>query len=705
MHSILFIVFVPLVAAIVAGFANKSFGATLPKAITTGGLFLSCALSWPVFIGFLMGSSEASVTPVLHFMTSGTFDVSWALRVDALTAVMLVVITSVSALVHLYSWGYMSEDPDQPRFFAYLSLFTFAMLMLVTADNLIQMFFGWEGVGLASYLLIGFWFRKPSANAAAIKAFVVNRVGDLGFMLGIFGTYLVFNTVSIPAILAAAPSMAGSTIGFLWFRADTMTVLCLLLFVGAMGKSAQLGLHTWLPDAMEGPTPVSALIHAATMVTAGVFMVCRLSPMFETSPTAMGFVTFIGAATCLFAATIGTTQTDIKRVIAYSTCSQLGYMFFAAGVGAYGAAMFHLFTHAFFKALLFLGAGSVIHAMHHEQDMRFYGGLRKAIPVTFWAMLLGTLAITGVGLYGIGGFAGYHSKDAIIEVAWAAGSPVASMVGVFAALLTSFYSWRLMFLTFWGEPRWAASEHIQHALHDAHGHGHDDHAHDHGDAHAHGHDDAHHPDPAGEDAGHTPHVESRGFNEIPKGTGGYHPHESPIVMLIPLIVLSIGAVAAGFVFHRWFIDPESAGGFWNGALFFNEHLMHEMHQVPLLVQLAATIVMLSGLLIAYLTYIRSPGAPAKFADTFQPLYRFLLNKWYFDQLYHFLFVRPAFAIGRLLWHRGDEGTIDRFGPNGSAWLVQVGSRAAVRLQTGYVYTYAFVMLIGLTAAITWAIAG
>ncbi|MEH3037748.1 MAG: NADH-quinone oxidoreductase subunit L [Sphingomonas adhaesiva] len=693
MHPILFIVFLPLVAAVVAGFANKSFGATLPKAITTGALFVSCALSWPVFIGYLMETSTATVVPVLHFITSGTFDVSWALRVDALTAVMLVVITSVSALVHLYSWGYMSEDPDQPRFFAYLSLFTFAMLMLVTADNLIQMFFGWEGVGLASYLLIGFWFRKPSANAAAIKAFVVNRVGDLGFMLGIFATYLVFDTVSIPAILAAAPSMAGSTIGFLWFRADTMTVICLLLFVGAMGKSAQLGLHTWLPDAMEGPTPVSALIHAATMVTAGVFMVCRLSPMFQTSPTAMGFITFIGAATCLFAATVGTTQTDIKRVIAYSTCSQLGYMFFAAGVGAYGAAMFHLFTHAFFKALLFLGAGSVIHAMHHEQDMRFYGGLRKAIPVTFWAMLLGTLAITGVGIYGIGGFAGYHSKDAIIEVAWAAGSPVASMVGVFAALLTSFYSWRLMFLTFWGTPRWAASEHIQHALHDAH-----DHAHDHS-------AEAHHGEAATEDAGHAPHVETRGFNEIPTGTGGYHPHESPLPMLIPLIVLSIGAVAAGFVFHGWFIEPETAGDFWKGALFFDEHLMHEMHEVPLLVKLAATIVMLTGLLIAWASYIRSPSFPAKFVDTFQPIYQFLLRKWYFDELYNFLFVRPAFAIGRLLWHRGDEGTIDRFGPNGSAWVVQMGSRVTARLQTGYVYTYAFVMLIGLTAAITWAIAG
>ena len=395
---ILFIVFLPLLAAIVAGLGQKLLGETTSKLLTTGALFAAALLSWATFIPFLAGTATPGVTHVLTWMQSGTMDVAWSLRVDALTAVMLVVITSVSALVHLYSWGYMEEDPDQPRFFAYLSLFTFAMLMLVTADSLIQMFFGWEGVGLASYLLIGFWYKKPSANAAAIKAFVVNRVGDLGFMLGIFGIYLVFGTVSIDAILKAAPSMAGSTIGFLWFRADTLTVLCLLLFVGAMGKSAQLGLHTWLPDAMEGPTPVSALIHAATMVTAGVFMVCRLSPLFETSPTALHVVTFVGAATCLFAATCGLVQTDIKRVIAYSTCSQLGYMFFAAGIGAYGAAMFHLFTHAFFKALLFLGAGSVIHAMHHEQDMRFYGGLRKEIPLTFWAMMMGTLAITGVGL-------------------------------------------------------------------------------------------------------------------------------------------------------------------------------------------------------------------------------------------------------------------------------------------------------------------
>jgi NADH-quinone oxidoreductase subunit L len=696
---ILAIVFLPLLAAVIAGLGNKQLGAVPAKVITTAALFASCALSWPIFIGFLTGARALEITHVLEWIASGDMTVAWSLRVDALTAVMLVVITSVSALVHLYSWGYMDEDPDQPRFFAYLSLFTFAMLMLVTADNLVQMFFGWEGVGLASYLLIGFWFRKPSANAAAIKAFVVNRVGDLGFMLGIFGTFLVFDTVSIPAILAAAPNMAGSTIGFLGLRADTMTVLCLLLFVGAMGKSAQLGLHTWLPDAMEGPTPVSALIHAATMVTAGVFMVCRLSPMFEASPVALEVVTFVGAATCLFAATCGLVQTDIKRVIAYSTCSQLGYMFFAAGVGAYGAAMFHLFTHAFFKALLFLGAGSVIHAMHHEQDMRFYGGLRRNIPLTFWTMMMGTLAITGVGIpavfgntLGIG-FAGFHSKDAIVEAGWAAGEPGVWFVAVLVAAITSFYSWRLMFLTFWGQPRWAASEHIQHALHDAHGH--DDH-------HAHA-ADAHHGEAAEEHAGGEPDEHARGHDEVRTGTGGYHPHESPWSMLVPLILLSIGAIAAGFAFHEAFIEPESGEHFWRGAIAFREHLMHEMHEVPTAIKLSATIAMLLGLGSAWYAYIRNPSFPGGFAEQFGIGYRFLLHKWYFDELYHLLFVRPAFAIGRLLWHRGDEQTIDRFGPNGSAWLVQAGSRAAIRLQTGYVYTYAFVMLIGLTAAVTWAI--
>jgi NADH-quinone oxidoreductase subunit L len=602
---------------------------------------------------------------------------------------MLVVVTTVSALVHLYSWGYMAEDPSQPRFFAYLSLFTFAMLMLVTANNLVQMFFGWEGVGLASYLLIGFWYHKPSANAAAIKAFVVNRVGDFGFSLGIFGTFLVFGTVDIPTILAAAPDMAGSTFGFLGMRVDVMTTLCILLFIGAMGKSAQLGLHTWLPDAMEGPTPVSALIHAATMVTAGVFMVCRLSPMFETSDTALAVVTIVGAATALFAATVGTVQNDIKRVIAYSTCSQLGYMFFAAGVGAYGAAMFHLFTHAFFKALLFLGAGSVIHAMHHEQDMRFYGGLRKSIPLTFWAMLIGTLAITGVGIIQVAGlpsfgFAGFFSKDAIIESAFASGATGVFLIGVFAALLTSFYSWRLMFLTFWGKPRWAASEHIQHAVHDAH-HGHD----------------AHHDDPAAENAGHDTHPSEPDAHHVAEGTAGYHPHESPWTMLVPLGVLSLGAIAAGMVFHHAFIDYHEGEAFWAGSLYFDTHLMHEIHEVPLWVKLSPAIVMIAGFVIAFLAYLRSPGFPAKFAEHFRVLYTFLYNKWFFDELYNVTIVRPSMWLGRFFWKRGDEKTIDRFGPDGAAALVEAGTRVTGRLQSGYLYTYAFVMLIGVSAAVTW----
>ena len=683
MQSILFIVFLPLLAAIIGGLGNRMLGNAVVKTLTTGALFIACALSWPIFLSFLGGNAEAHVVPVLKWVQSGALTFDWALRVDTLTAVMLVVITTVSALVHLYSWGYMEEDPDQPRFFAYLSLFTFAMLMLVTADNLVQMFFGWEGVGLASYLLIGFWFKKPTANAAAIKAFVVNRVGDLGFMLGIFGTFLVFGTVSIPAILEAAPGMAGSTIGFLGYRFDTMTVLCILLFIGAMGKSAQLGLHTWLPDAMEGPTPVSALIHAATMVTAGVFMVCRLSPMFETSPTALSFVTFIGAATCFFAATVGTTQWDIKRVIAYSTCSQLGYMFFAAGVGAYGAAMFHLFTHAFFKALLFLGAGSVIHAMHHEQDMRYYGALRKEIPLTFWAMTAGTLAITGVGLLGVFGFAGFYSKDAILEAAFASGKELgvfAFWTGVIAALMTSFYSWRLVFLTFFGKPRWAGSEHIQHAVH--------------GD---------HHDHPAEEHAGaETEGHHEHGHGHAAEGTAGYHPHESPLSMLIPLGVLTLGAVFSGFLFQRGFIEDAA---FWNGAIFYNEHLMHAMHEVPLWVKLSATVVMLLGLLTAWFAYIRKPDLPGRFVEQFSVLHKFVYNKWYFDELYNFLFVRPAFWFGRMFWKIGDIGIIDRFGPNGAAWLVDRGAVVAKKVQSGYLYSYALVMLLGLVGAISWVMVG
>ncbi len=661
MHPVILIVFLPLVAAIIAGLFGRWIGKTAAKVVTTGSLFVGALLSWPIFLDYLGGDAGATVVPVLEWIRSGSMSVDWALRVDALTAVMLVVVTTVSSLVHLYSWGYMEEDPGQPRFFAYLSLFSFAMLMLVTADSLVQMFFGWEGVGLASYLLIGFWYHKPSANAAAVKAFVVNRVGDFGFSLGIFATFLVFGTVSIPAILAAAPGMAGATIGFAGMRVDVMTLICILLFIGAMGKSAQLGLHTWLPDAMEGPTPVSALIHAATMVTAGVFMVCRLSPMFETSETALAVVTYVGAATAIFAATVGTAQTDIKRVIAYSTCSQLGYMFFAAGVGAYGAAMFHLFTHAFFKALLFLGAGSVIHAMHHEQDMRYYGALRKQIPITFWVMVIGTLAITGVGIVGVAGFAGFWSKDAILESAWAAGSVPGTMafwVGAFAALLTSFYSWRLIFLTFFGKARWIESEHIQHSVHKT-------------------------PKQAGADT-----------------TGGYHPHESPLTMLVPLGLLAVGAIFAGQVFHHAFLE---SGEFWNGSIAFDEHLVHAMHKVPWWVKGSASMVMLAGFAIAWNNYIRRPEAAGGFVAMFPAVHRFVLNKWYFDELYDAIFVRPAMWLGRLFWHRGDEQIIDRFGPHGAAFAVGAGNRVTARFQSGYVNSYALVMLLGLIGAASWAI--
>jgi NADH-quinone oxidoreductase subunit L len=489
----------------------------------------------------------------------------------------------------------------------------------------------------------------------------------------------VFGTVSIPAILAAAPSMAGSTIGFAGMHVDTMTLLCLLLFVGAMGKSAQLPLHTWLPDAMEGPTPVSALIHAATMVTAGVFMVCRLSPMFEVSETAKTVVTYIGAATCIFAATVGCAQNDIKRVIAYSTCSQLGYMFFAAGVGAYGAAMFHLFTHAFFKALLFLGAGSVIHAMHHEQDMRYYGALRKEIPITFWVMVIGTLAITGVGVDVGGGFgfAGFWSKDAILESAWANGSvpgTIAFWIGALAALLTSFYSWRLIFLTFFGPPRWAASEHIQHALHHVH----------------------ESPDEEHGDSAHEPH-------HMPHGSGGYHPHESPLTILVPIGLLALGALLAGQLFHPVFVSPETAPEFWRGTIAFSRHLAEAAESSALWVKLTPTIVMLIGLWIAWNNYIRSPGSADRFVATVPAVYRFVSNKWYFDELFDFLFVRPSMWLGRLFWHGGDEGTIDRFGPHGAAVAVAGANRITYRLQSGYLYSYALVMLLGLIGAATWAI--
>ncbi|MDX8454037.1 NADH-quinone oxidoreductase subunit L [Mesorhizobium sp. VK9D] len=650
------IVFLPLLGFLIVGLFGNSLGAKASEYITSGFLVIAAVLSWIAFFTVGFGHGEVFTVPVLRWIQSGGIDASWALRIDTLTVVMLVVVNTVSALVHIYSIGYMHHDPNRPRFFAYLSLFTFAMLMLVTADNLIQMFFGWEGVGLASYLLIGFWYKKPSANAAAIKAFVVNRVGDFGFALGIFGVFVLFGSVNLGTIFAnaatfipaegAAPGAAVLTfLGQALDKQSAMTIVCLLLFMGAMGKSAQVPLHTWLPDAMEGPTPVSALIHAATMVTAGVFMLARLSPLFELSHTALTVVTFIGAFTAFFAATVGLVQNDIKRVIAYSTCSQLGYMFVALGVGAYGAAIFHLFTHAFFKALLFLGSGSVIHAVSDEQDMRKMGGLRTLIPKTYWMMVIGTLALTGVGIPAtVIGTAGFFSKDAIIETSFASHSAVAGtafVLLVIAACFTSFYSWRLIFMTFHGEPR--ASHEVMH-----------------------------------------------------------HVHESPPVMLVPLYVLAAGALFAGIIFHGAFIG-EGYAEFWKASLFTlpENHILHEIHELPLWVELAPFIAMVIGFAIAWKFYIRSPELPRSVAANHRLLYGFLLNKWYFDELYDFLFVQPAKRLGRFLWKTGDGTIIDGLGPDGiSARVVDVTNRV-VKLQTGYLYHYAFAMLIGVAALVTW----
>jgi NADH-quinone oxidoreductase subunit L len=682
---IIAIVFLPLLGFLIAGLFGRFIGARPSEVVTTSLLFVSLLFSWIIFAQVGFGTAETSVPVLGNWFTSGTLKVDWALRVDTLTAVMLVVVTTVSALVHLYSIGYMHDDPSRPRFFAFLSLFTFAMLMLVTADNLVQMFFGWEGVGLASYLLIGFWYKKPSANAAAIKAFVVNRVGDFGFALGIFLVFVLTNSVAFETIFAAAPGLAGKQIHVFGMNADAMTIACLLLFMGAMGKSAQFLLHTWLPDAMEGPTPVSALIHAATMVTAGVFMVARLSPLFEQAPEALAFVTFIGATTAFFAATIGLVQNDIKRVIAYSTCSQLGYMFVGLGVGGYSLGIFHLFTHAFFKALLFLGAGSVIHAMHHEQDMRRMGGLRKDIPITFWAMIVGTLALTGFPLT-----AGNFSKDAIIDAAFAAGAHQSTAVYAFilatiAVAFTSFYSWRLIFMTFFGE------RHLAPAGHDASSAETSDAArrHDEGEsARAEDPHSAHAPDDHGHEA--RDHV----------------PHESPWIMLIPLIVLSIGALFAGLIFAGPFIGHDFEH-FWKGSLYQSpdNHILHELHDVGLVVEYLPLLMMASGAFVAWYMYIRAPGTANALARANPLLYSFLLNKWYFDELYDLIFVRPAFWIGRLLWRGGDERVIDGFGPDGIAARVIDVTNRVVRLQTGYVYHYAFAMLIGVAVIITWYLVG
>ena len=709
------ILFAPLIGALICGFGWRFIGEYAGQVITTGLLFLAAILSWIVF---LTPTSATEHIVLLRWIESGSLSTDWGIRLDRLTEIMLVVVTTVSALVHLYSFGYMAHDDNwkheehyKARFFAYLSFFTFTMLMLVTSDNLVQMFFGWEGVGVASYLLIGFYYKKPSANAAAIKAFVVNRVGDFGFALGIFALYFLTDSIRFDDVFAAAPALAQTELSFLWTNWNAANLVGVLLFIGACGKSAQLFLHTWLPDAMEGPTPVSALIHAATMVTAGVFLVCRMSPLLEYAPEAKQLIVIVGASTAFFAATVGLVQNDIKRVIAYSTCSQLGYMFVAAGCGVYSVAMFHLFTHAFFKAMLFLGAGSVIHAMHHEQDMRNYGGLRKKVPYTFAAMLIGTLAITGVGIplthYG---FAGFLSKDAVIESAFV-GSQYAFWLLVIAAFMTSFYSWRLMFMTFFGKPR--------------------------GDHHAYD-----------------------------------HAHESPKTMLVPLGVLALGAVFSGMVWYNSFFGEEEKMRSWfgleaaahgeaaagehatvegeaasagdhaatteaapaedhaatteaatteveapampaaigaapKGAIFIgpDNHIIHEAHGVPTLVKLSPFIAMLLGFGLAIQFYILRPDLPGKLAAQQRPLYLFFLNKWYFDEIYDFLFVKPAKALGAFLWKRGDGNVIDGTLNGVAMGIIPMLTRLAGRAQSGYIFTYAFAMVLGIGALITWMTLG
>ncbi len=731
------ILLAPLVGALICGFGWRIIGERAGQVIATGLVFLAAFLSWIIFLGF---DGETYKVVLLRWIESGSLATEWAIRIDRLTAIMLVVVNSVSALVHLYSFGYMAHDDNwtdrehyRARFFAYLSFFTFAMLTLVTSDNLVQMFFGWEGVGVASYLLIGFYYKKPSANAAAIKAFVVNRVGDFGFALGIFALFYLTDSIRFDDVFAAAPTLETTNITFLWAEWNAANLIGVLLFIGAMGKSAQLFLHTWLPDAMEGPTPVSALIHAATMVTAGVFLVCRMSPVFEFAPDAKTMIVVVGATTAFFAATVGLVQNDIKRVIAYSTCSQLGYMFVAAGVGVYSVAMFHLFTHAFFKAMLFLGAGSVIHATHHEQDMRNYGGLRKKIPYTFAAMMIGTLAITGVGIplthYG---FAGFLSKDAVIESAYV-GSHYAFWLLVVAAGMTSFYSWRLMFMTFYGQNRAGTVGH-------GHGHGHDT---------GHGHDDHHH-----------------------------EPHESPVVMLIPLGVLALGAMFSGMIWYNVFFGEEAKVRNWfgleaaahgeaaphdeakaegdaghsaapaegaaatteaapaeghaapaadhaaatdpaaaeeavdedhhafeppKGAIYIgpDNHVLHEAHLVPKWVKVSPFVAMVLGFALAWLFYIKNPSLPGRLAANQRPLYLFLLNKWYFDELYDWIFVRPAKWLGRFLWKQGDGAVIDGSINGVALGIIPFFTRLAGRAQSGYMFHYAFAMVLGIVVLITW----
>ena len=638
-------VFLPLLGAIIAGLFGRFVGGKGASIVTCVLLTVSGALSWFLLFDIAVGGNPRTIE-LFTWIDVGAFEFSWALKMDQLTAVMLVVVTTISAVVHWYSIGYMHGDPGIPRFFAYLSLFTFFMLMLVSADNLVQLFFGWEGVGLCSYFLIGFWYDRPSANAAAIKAFLVNRVGDFGFALGIFAVFVLFGTVSLETIFEAAEAKAQAQLVFLGVEFHALTIICLLLFMGAMGKSAQLGLHTWLPDAMEGPTPVSALIHAATMVTAGVFMVCRLSPLFEQSEVALAVVTVVGALTAFVTATIGLTQNDIKRVIAYSTCSQLGYMFFAAGVSAYSAAMFHLFTHAFFKALLFLGSGCVIHAMSDEQDMRKMGGIWKMVPITYAFMWIGSLSLAGIGIPGVAGFAGFYSKDMILESAWAAHSGVGTFaftLGILAALMTAFYSWRLLFMTFHGETR----------------------------------------------------ADEKTFA---------HVHEAPKIMWVPLLVLAVGAVVAGALGYNAFVG-EGLDAFWGDSIFVakGHTALVDAHHAPIWVKTLPLAAGIGGIGLAYWMYMSRPDIPALWAEKLRPLYALSYNKWWFDELYERMFVRPAFYFGYGFWVSGDGALIDGIGPDGIAAITRRIANRASWLQSGYLYHYAFAMLIGVVGIVTWYI--
>jgi len=632
-------VFAPLLGALVCGLAGRALGDRLAQLITIGCMVLASVCGVAAWYSHVFAGAPNGVVTICTWIAAGDFNLDWALRYDTLSVTMVAMVNSVATLIHIYSIGYMAhEHSTTSRFFAYLSLFTFAMLMLVTADNLVQLFFGWEGVGLASYLLIGYWYDRPAAYRAAIKAMIVNRVGDLSFAVGIALVFLKFGAVDFPTIFAAIPQHMSDTYPIFGLAPRAYEVMGFLLFIGAMGKSAQILLHTWLPDAMEGPTPVSALIHAATMVTAGVFLMSRMSPILEFAPSALAFVTFIGATTCFFAATIGCVQNDIKRVIAFSTCSQLGYMFMAAGVGAYQVSMFHLITHAFFKALLFLCAGSVIHAMSDEQDMRKMGGIWRKIPITYATMWIGSLALAGIPY-----FAGYWSKDAILESTYAAGTAIglyAFVCGTLAALLTAFYSGRLLFMTFHGAPR--------------------------ADAHK-----------------------------------MAHVHESPASMWVPLVLLAFGATFSGWLLHTLFIGDHNAA-YWQGAIFTADanHVLEQIEHTPPLIGLLPTATGVLGLAIAYYFYMVNPAMPARLAAQFAPIYRFLLNKWYFDELYDFLFVRTANLLAREFWKVGDERIIDGV-PNGLASLAEGGSVQAVRIQTGSIAVYAFTMLVGLVVMLSF----